>query len=651
MGSIRVKAGVASVYTALAIVHTYPLVLNLGSHLPGLGLGDNVSFVWNLWWMREALASPELDYFYCPLLLVPSGASLVLHTHTALAAFVGATLLTSLSVVQAQNLILIASLALNGFATYVLAIQVCRSRSAAIAAGALFVVAPAVTLRLMGHYNLVLAWPLIFACAACVAWVRRGSWWTSIVVGVAGGLIPYADYYYAVFFLAFVVVYLATELWAVQMRVSPRVNRTLSRILFALALAVLAAAITIWALGPSVLMLGPLRVSLRSTTNALTAAWMLAAAGVVAAWKFAFTWTRRQPDAVPSVRRLVVPLVVFLLLTSPLVVRVWQLWRSGDYVTQSSSLKSSPRGVDLATLVMGPPFHGLAGPSVRDVYAWNGIDAMESSAWMGTAVLVLVIVAISRMKQAREMRRWATIGVVFALWALGPYLQVLGANAGLLLPQAAVRLIPVLNNARIPGRAMVMVTLAGVMLIALLMASTARRRLAVSALVAVGVVESLAAPLPLSLLPDVGVYGMLGSDPHRTAAVLPVPFGIRDGFGEQGSFQHEALYAQTIHRHALAGGFLARVSPKVWTWHETSEPYKSLLRLSTGVEHVPLPSCEDAVSGLRAGGVSYVSVDRHTTPPALLAFVEQEMPVRRVTGDARHTLYKVAPERCLQTHN
>jgi hypothetical protein len=52
-------------YHLLAIVHTYPLVRRLGSHLPGLGLGDNVSFVWNGWWMREALASSSADFFAC----------------------------------------------------------------------------------------------------------------------------------------------------------------------------------------------------------------------------------------------------------------------------------------------------------------------------------------------------------------------------------------------------------------------------------------------------------------------------------------------------------------------------------------------------------------------------------------------------------
>src|ERR687897_1232685 len=101
-------------YSLLAVLHTYPLVLFLDSRLPGEGLADNVSFVWNLWWMREALASSTHSFFYCPLIVAPVGGSLILHTHTALSAFAGATLLKDFSLVEAQNILLIASLTLNG---------------------------------------------------------------------------------------------------------------------------------------------------------------------------------------------------------------------------------------------------------------------------------------------------------------------------------------------------------------------------------------------------------------------------------------------------------------------------------------------------------------------------------------------------------
>jgi len=85
-------AGLVAGCLLLAVLHTFPLVRHLDTHLPGQGLGDNVSFLWNAWWMREALASPHV-FFQCPVIEAPVGASLALHTHTALPAFLAASVL------------------------------------------------------------------------------------------------------------------------------------------------------------------------------------------------------------------------------------------------------------------------------------------------------------------------------------------------------------------------------------------------------------------------------------------------------------------------------------------------------------------------------------------------------------------------------
>jgi len=74
----RVRPFVSAVATlpafvALAILQTWPLARHLDTHLPGLGLGDNVSFAWNVWWMREALASADWSFFSTPLLMAPLG--------------------------------------------------------------------------------------------------------------------------------------------------------------------------------------------------------------------------------------------------------------------------------------------------------------------------------------------------------------------------------------------------------------------------------------------------------------------------------------------------------------------------------------------------------------------------------------------------
>src|SRR5262245_16966554 len=106
-------------FAALAVVWTYPLVLHLGSAIPG-DAGDNYSFLWNFWWMREALASPEVSFFHSDRLFAPFGIDLVNHPHTALQAGVAATVFGAFPLVVSLNVVIVLSVFLTGLCSYVL---------------------------------------------------------------------------------------------------------------------------------------------------------------------------------------------------------------------------------------------------------------------------------------------------------------------------------------------------------------------------------------------------------------------------------------------------------------------------------------------------------------------------------------------------
>ncbi len=99
--------GPLALFGALAVAWTWPLAAHLHDSIPGAP-GDNYSFVWNLWWMRHVLATPGLAYFHTTYLSDPFGTTIANHPHTALPALVAATLLKPLTVVEAQNVLLIA---------------------------------------------------------------------------------------------------------------------------------------------------------------------------------------------------------------------------------------------------------------------------------------------------------------------------------------------------------------------------------------------------------------------------------------------------------------------------------------------------------------------------------------------------------------
>jgi len=197
---VRRHLAAAVGFTILAVVWSYPLALHLSTHLAGAGLGDNALFVWNFWWMRTALASGA-DFFHTTYLFAPVGADLTLHTHTALPAFAGATVLRALPVVAALNLTILAALSLNGFCAYLLAWRSTRDRGAAMIAGLIFGCSPYLAAHLNGHFNLTTAWTIpLFALALADA--VKGSVKGAVLCGVILGVTAYIDYYYVVYEVA-----------------------------------------------------------------------------------------------------------------------------------------------------------------------------------------------------------------------------------------------------------------------------------------------------------------------------------------------------------------------------------------------------------------------------------------------------------------
>ena len=153
-----------------------------------------------------------------------------------------------------------------------------------------------------------------------------------------------------------------------------------------------------------------------------------------------------------------------------------RLWASGDYVHQVYQWKSAPSGIDVASLVLGNPLHPLSGDVTTSVYRRFTISQIESSAWLGLSPLMLLALAVWRHRSDLEIRRWLWIGGVFLVWSLGPYLMVFGHNSGIMLPHTFIRFLPIVANARMPGRAFVVVQLVVALVGAMVLASRRKTR-------------------------------------------------------------------------------------------------------------------------------------------------------------------------------
>ena len=265
---LLLHAGAAVWFGALAIVFSYPLVLGLDSHVPGAGAGDNLSFLWSAWWARFLADHGSLGRFFSTdRLFAPFGTSLVLHTHTALEAMVSGVALHALPIVRAHNLVLLAGLAGNGFAAYLLAWTFTRRAMPAVVAGTSFATCSYLSVHLLGHVNLTHAWVLPVACLAWNALLDSPGIVRALGTAVACAAAAYTDYYYAIYTGLFMVVWAAVTLRDPAVTWIRRRFRILAALVAGLGVLATIAAIVIRLSSGIVVSAGPIHISALHARN------------------------------------------------------------------------------------------------------------------------------------------------------------------------------------------------------------------------------------------------------------------------------------------------------------------------------------------------------------------------------------------------
>jgi hypothetical protein len=625
-----------------------PVLSGFSTAIPGAGAGDNVTFVWNIWWMRYVLHHPGSSFFSTPFLFYPFGADLTLHTHTALPAFVAAVAGPS-SLVASQNLLIVLHIYLNFVCSYTLGYRATGRSSSALVAALIFGTSSFVCARLMGHFNLIAAWILPLVCL--LVWKASEST-SRIRGGLAGAAIAaaaYIDYYLFVYIVVLVgLCWMSRSLVLSPRQPAPSQLRrhALTAVCLLLVLdALVIAAILIW--HGDRLDVGRLRISVRSISNPITAAWILAlVGGGLVAWpRVAIGFRSMAPWR--SIRVPVVAITIALALLAPLLIHATRLWSEGRYVSQEYRWRSAPGGIDAATLILGHPFHVLWGESVRRVYAALHIDPIEASAWIPISALILAAIAVAARRRDPIVRQCLIVGTVFMTWAFGPWLIALGRQTPLILPAIVVRYVPIVANARIPGRAMVVVYLAVAMLAAVGVAWLSSRqrtgRMAGWGLVLLLAVECAPAPPP-TYVPDIPSQYATLRNHARAGAVCELPLGIRDGFGETGRFDSAVLLHQTLHERPIVGGFLARLEPRVARDYAAMPVVGSFLRLSSGGKLSDEPGVmtpREAASSLASAGIAFVVLDTRTASADLIQYVESRIVLRRIGEQDGRIFYEV----------
>ena len=144
-----------------------PLARRLGTHLPGTPADlDVAAMVWNVHWVQQGIET-SATVVHSDAVLVPFGADLMAHTYGLLPAALVWPIAHAAGALTAFNVMLLATLVLNGWLGYALCRDVGASRTAAtVAAAALMLSGPALEQFRVGRPIFAATW---VTCAALIA--------------------------------------------------------------------------------------------------------------------------------------------------------------------------------------------------------------------------------------------------------------------------------------------------------------------------------------------------------------------------------------------------------------------------------------------------------------------------------------------------
>ncbi|MFQ5789630.1 MAG: hypothetical protein ACE5JI_04055 [Acidobacteriota bacterium] len=215
----RSRAGPAALllllYSFLALLFTYPLVLQFLTHHVGEDGGDARVYLWNLWWVDKALVELHRNPYETDLIFYPLGIGLSLHTLGFLYGLFYIPLKIFFGPVAAPNLIVIWTFIASALGMYGLARYLGASRSGAFLAGLAFGFCPYRLARLAGHYDLLgTEWLPLYALVFLRALhSEKVNGKLLLGAGAMAAACGYAALNYLFFLVLFTLLYLAWILW------------------------------------------------------------------------------------------------------------------------------------------------------------------------------------------------------------------------------------------------------------------------------------------------------------------------------------------------------------------------------------------------------------------------------------------------------
>ncbi len=196
-------------YVLLTVIMTYPLLLKAGHAVLGPP-GDNMEYLYKLWWFKRALFDLHVSPFFNPDVFYPRGYYLALHEMTWANIALGMPLTLLWGEILSYNALVLLSFVLSGFGAYMLAMHLSGERLPSLLGGVLYAFCSYRMAHLAaGHLNLLGTQWLPFLLLCIDRALATGERRPALLAGLFFALSALSSWYYAPMFaiLSFVYVW------------------------------------------------------------------------------------------------------------------------------------------------------------------------------------------------------------------------------------------------------------------------------------------------------------------------------------------------------------------------------------------------------------------------------------------------------------
>ncbi len=195
-------------YGLLTLVMTWPLAARFNRAVLGPP-GDNLEYVWKMWWFKHALLDLGVSPFFAPDVFYPFGYPVALSETTVTHTVLGLPLTVLWGEVASYNTMIVCSFVLSGYGLYLYLRGMGCGVAGSFIGGAAFAFCPYRMSHLgAGHLPLMgTGWiPLLLLALEWL--IHKPNGWRGALVGVCYALTALSSWYYAVMVGAFAGLYL-----------------------------------------------------------------------------------------------------------------------------------------------------------------------------------------------------------------------------------------------------------------------------------------------------------------------------------------------------------------------------------------------------------------------------------------------------------